>query len=127
MPTNMDNMVSVAEAAAILRVHPSTIRRWIETGELKAYRMGPKRVLLDSRDLSVAVKTAGPARPATRGPRPAEQRLSHDEGERLKQAIANSRLLHQEMRALGPLTPSWVLINEGRDERSNALDEARTT
>jgi excisionase family DNA binding protein len=35
-----DEYLTVAEAASLLRVHKSTIWRWIENGSLPAYRVG---------------------------------------------------------------------------------------
>lgn len=34
--------VTVAEAAALLRVHEATIRRWIKSGTLTGFRLHPK-------------------------------------------------------------------------------------
>lgn len=36
-----ERMFSVDEIAAILNVHPNTIRHWTDRGLLKAYRVGP--------------------------------------------------------------------------------------
>jgi excisionase family DNA binding protein len=36
-------MLTVAEAARLIHVHPNTIRRYGTNGELKSYRMGNKR------------------------------------------------------------------------------------
>lgn len=36
----IDNLLSVKEIAAILRVHPSTIRRAIDYGRIHAFRVG---------------------------------------------------------------------------------------
>lgn len=34
-------------AAAYVGVHPKTLRRWISTGQLHAYRAGPKLIRVD--------------------------------------------------------------------------------
>jgi excisionase family DNA binding protein len=38
--------LTVAEAAELLKVHKSTIWRWIESGSLPAYRVGRRGVRL---------------------------------------------------------------------------------
>jgi excisionase family DNA binding protein len=50
-----EDYVTVAEAASLLRVAPSTIRRWIREGESPAYHLG-RRVGLRRNDLSQLVK-----------------------------------------------------------------------
>ena len=36
------SMMTVKEVAAILHVHPNTIRRWEKKGLLKSYSIGPR-------------------------------------------------------------------------------------
>lgn len=38
----LDDLLTVDEAAAALRVNPKTIRRWIAAGHLHAQRPGPR-------------------------------------------------------------------------------------
>ena len=35
----MDDMLTVAEVARLLHVHPNTLRRWSNNGRIKAYRI----------------------------------------------------------------------------------------
>jgi excisionase family DNA binding protein len=35
-------MLTIAEASEMLRLHPNTIRRWADSGKLKAYRLGSR-------------------------------------------------------------------------------------
>src|SRR5688500_7959786 len=51
-----EDYLTVTEAAALLRVAPSTIRRWIREGDVPAYRLGRRRVALRRHDLSLLVK-----------------------------------------------------------------------
>ncbi|MCK4789015.1 MAG: helix-turn-helix domain-containing protein [Desulfobacteraceae bacterium] len=48
----MDEILTVNEVAHLLRVHPGTVRRWEKKGQLKSYRVGPKRgVIFIRRDI----------------------------------------------------------------------------
>jgi excisionase family DNA binding protein len=37
----MEKFLTVAQAAAVLGVHPKTLRRWYATGRLRAYSIAP--------------------------------------------------------------------------------------
>jgi excisionase family DNA binding protein len=50
-----DDYLSVAEAATLLRVAPSTIRRWIRSGDVAAHRLGPRRVALRRSDVAALI------------------------------------------------------------------------
>ena len=54
-----EEYLTVAEAATLLRVAPSTIRRWIREGDVPAYRIGRRRVALKRDDLSNLITPAG--------------------------------------------------------------------
>jgi len=41
-PDGMPELLTVAEVAAWLKVHPNTIRRWAQRGLLRYYRIGPR-------------------------------------------------------------------------------------
>ena len=41
----IDRMLTVNEVAHLLNVHPGTVRRWEKRGQLKSYRLGPKKVI----------------------------------------------------------------------------------
>ena len=41
----IDKMFTVNEVAHLLNVHPVTVRRWEKKGQLKSYRLGPKKVI----------------------------------------------------------------------------------
>ena len=36
---HMDDMLTVGEVARLLHVHPNTLRRWSNSGRIKAYRI----------------------------------------------------------------------------------------
>ena len=50
-----EDYVTVDEAATILRVAPSTVRRWIREGDVPAYRIGRRRVALKRGELTALV------------------------------------------------------------------------
>jgi len=63
-PTTKRRLGSVADAAAYADVSSRTIRRWIATGRLPGYRVGPRLVKVDLADLDAIVRpipTAGGA------------------------------------------------------------------
>lgn len=49
---------TVAEAARLLDVSPTTIWRWVETSQLPAYRVGPRRIRIRKEDLEKAIQPA---------------------------------------------------------------------
>lgn len=38
------NDLTVEQVAAQEKVHPNTVRRWVRTGQVEAYRIGPKLI-----------------------------------------------------------------------------------
>ncbi len=123
-----EELVTIAEAARVLRVSPSTIRRWIGEGDLPAYRVGHRRVRVRKPDLARLITQ--PARQGSeRAPLPGGEPflvrpLTADEQRRALAAIEESKRLHAEQlaqRGGKRFSPSWILINEARDERSRDL------
>ena len=124
MQTIVDDYLTVAEAAALMRVAPSTIRRWIRAGQVAGYRLGPRRVALKRGDLAALV-TAAPTRtdvepstvplPATeiQPPTPAEWERGMAALERAKR---RAERIHQR-RGGQPFPPAWETLAEIRDER----------
>lgn len=60
MPLTTSEFVTVAEAADLLRVSISTIRRWIRAGSITAHRAGQRRLLLKRADITRAMRTVEP-------------------------------------------------------------------
>jgi excisionase family DNA binding protein len=52
----MDDLISVGEAASLLQVSVSTVRRWFDSGRLrgKRYAGGPRKVLKQDVEVMVA-------------------------------------------------------------------------
>jgi excisionase family DNA binding protein len=123
-----EEFVTVAEAATLLRVAPSTVRRWIRDGDVPAYRIGRRRVALKRDDLSNLIT---PARPGmeTSGKAVDDQtweprRLTPEEQQQALEALDRAQRHAEETRARrgGKLfPPSWITINEQRDERTRQL------
>lgn len=123
-----DDLLSVAEAATLLRVAPSTIRRWIREGDVPAHRIGRRRVALRRADLAHLIS---PARHATdtKGYAVVDEpvvrrRLTPGEIQRGLEAMDRLQQRAKEIQARrgGKLfSPSWEIINEQRDERTRQL------
>ena len=124
----IEEYLTVAEAAALIRVNRSTIRRWISAGMLPASRVGARRLALRRADLVKLVTPLAP-RPGEQGmiihPSLDRSSLSAEERRRGLAAMDEADRLRQEILAQrgGQLfTPeSWELLNESRDERSREL------
>jgi excisionase family DNA binding protein len=127
-----EEYLTVAEAAALLRVAPSTVRRWIREGQVPAYRFGQRRVAIRRTDLDAVITPM----------RPNEQRVSRMTGDERTIAEAQDRRLTPEEVERGmaaferlqelseeimakrggkPFSPSWKILNELRDERTRQL------
>ena len=64
-PGLIGRLVDVADAAAMLRVNPCTLRDWIAAGKIRAYKVAGSAVRLDPQDFNDLVQ------PYTPRPRPA--------------------------------------------------------
>ena len=56
------SLLTIETAADMLAVHPRTIRRYISSGDLPAYRIGPRQIRVRTSDvdaLLVPIPTAG--------------------------------------------------------------------
>ena len=52
--------VSVQEAAAHLGVKPRSVRRYIASGRLPAYRVGPRMIRVNIADLDLLIQPVAP-------------------------------------------------------------------
>jgi excisionase family DNA binding protein len=59
MNTNTPRLASISVAADEANVCPRTVRRWISTGRLKAYQVGPKLIKVDLNDLDAMLQPIG--------------------------------------------------------------------
>jgi excisionase family DNA binding protein len=128
MRTVDEEFVTVAEAATLLRVAPSTVRRWIRDGDVPAHRIGRRRVVLRRADLARLIV---PARPAAEKKNDAAvddlvvgRRLTPEEKQRALDALERAQELAKrtfEERGGKLFPPAWITINEQRDERTRQL------
>jgi excisionase family DNA binding protein len=128
VPTLDADYLTVTEAATLLRVAPSTIRRWIREGDLPAYRIGRRRVAVLRTDLAGLVAPARaalePVQEASDIERIKERKLTPQE---VRQGIeAMERLLKHRgeiyaRRGGMPFRPSQEIIDEMREERTRQL------
>lgn len=58
------DLLTVPEAATVLKVSPVTVSRWLRQGRLPAYRLGPRAVRIRRADLAAVFS---PARERARG------------------------------------------------------------
>jgi DNA binding domain, excisionase family len=54
-----EDFYTIAEAAALLKVSPSTVWRWIDQGKLSAYRVGDKKIRIEMREVASIVRPFG--------------------------------------------------------------------
>lgn len=132
MPAIDEDYLTVAEAAALLRVAPSTTRRWIREGDLPAYRLGQRRVGLQRHDLSQLVKSVRTDKALNHDAeddleRIKSRKLTPEEVERRLVAFERAQQHREELRAQrdGMLFPDSVeVIHRMREERTRQLVEA---
>ena len=123
-----EEYLTVAEAATLLRVAPSTVRRWIREGDVPAHRIGRRRVALRRGDLARLITPARPAADTADTVAVDEpvvgRRLTPEEKQRARDAMDRAQELAKrtfEERGGKLFPPSWITINEQRDERTRQL------
>lgn len=96
-------LLSVAEAARVLRISQSTLWRWIDRGEVPAYRIGPKRVWLKKAELdSLNPHVRLPRDDGAKAPEMAEfhqGRMSAAKSARVLQALDRARVFREKLLA----------------------------
>jgi len=125
-----DDFCTVAEAAAMLGVSASTVWRWVDSGKLPAFRVGPKAIRIKRGDVEAAVR---PHRAeAARGGmtrvytdiKEALRPMTAEEKARALAWLGRADKLRAEIRARRkgvPLPDSTEIIREAREERSRRL------
>lgn len=136
MTSTTPEYLTIAEAAGLLRVSVSTIRRWIRDGGLPAHRVGKRRLVVNRDHLTAPLLSSEAGLNAmSRHPRSPRiqstdrfphRHLTDDERTQGLAAMERATTLTNEVKARqvasGIMSPeSWELINEGRDERTRQL------
>src|SRR5262245_43507181 len=125
MTTLAEDFVTVPEAAALLHVSSSTIRRWIREGDLPAYRIGQRRVALRRSDLATIISPANSGEEPRNAQRTSEQftvgRLNSEEQRRGLAALERAEELSKQIlarRGGRPFSSSADVLNAVRAQRS---------
>lgn len=132
MPTNSDaELLTIAEAARLLKVSTVTLHRWLRDGRLPAYHAGPRAIRIRRGDLR---RMLVPAHRRAKAPATADNQalpvgatvrpLTDEEIERGLAVLEASRRLGARIlarRGGQPLDESWPIIHEAREERSKDL------
>jgi excisionase family DNA binding protein len=118
------DLLTLTEAATLLKVSVVTLRRWIKQGRLPAYHVGPRKVRIRRSDLAHAFTPTSQeevsAVPESITVRP----LTDAEVAAQRQAIEESQAFIERLRAKRggkPLDSSAPLIRRAREERSKQL------
>ncbi|MGD9891357.1 MAG: helix-turn-helix domain-containing protein [Dehalococcoidia bacterium] len=127
MTINQDaELLTIAEAAAVVKVGRSTVNRWLRDGRLRAYRVGPRAVRIRRGDLFGIMTPAHHVDDARKGgeppdaDRPTIRPLTDEQAARQRRALKESAALLEQMRQRRdgvPYSESWPVIREERAQR----------
>ncbi len=125
------NLLTITEAAGLLRISPVTLRRWLKSGRLRAVRVGARALRVRRNDALAALQ---PVPKATTPPNMAHHSADgvaissaairpHTVDEQRRALAALERAHQRGMRILErrdgrPLEESWIAIREAREQRS---------
>lgn len=139
LPNTETDLLTLDEAAEILRITPAAVSRFIERGIIPGYPVGPDAVRVRSADFDVlfdpeVVDTLDPEDIPIPHPRPYVPNPAHinhellasikpwtdEEREEALAALEAASELRERIRAENggkPLPSSWPIIRQARDER----------
>ncbi len=110
-------LYSVPQVASMLKVSPSTIWRWVESGKLPAFRVGEKIIRIKVEDLE---KVISPARKSQKEEnimsKPSKQEITR------RKALVKKILANRERMVITPLTTT-DLIHQVREQESRSYDQ----
>jgi excisionase family DNA binding protein len=123
MNSDLD-LLTLTEAATLLKVSVVTLRRWIKQGRLPAYHVGPRKVRINRSDLSKTFTPTNQEEVSAMPERSTIRPLTDAEVQAGLEALQESSAFIerlQERRKGQPLAPSWPLIRQEREARSKRL------
>ena len=121
------DLLTIPEAARLLRVSAVTLHRWIKDGRLLAYRVGPRKIRIRRTDLSTMFapthrEEVTPMKESMRTPADFTIRpLTDEEVQRGLTALEDAAALGKRILARTggqPLASSAPIIRKAREERS---------
>jgi excisionase family DNA binding protein len=111
---------TVAQAAKVLDVSPTTIWRWIKTAKLPAYRVGPRKIRIKKQDLPIIITPARTKEVSMEKQPPTLQPPTAEELARRKRLV--DRILQlREQSTIVPLNTA-DLIQQVRSQERNSYD-----
>ena len=127
------DLLSVAEAAKLLRVSVATFKRWLKDGRLPAYHLGPRYVRIRRSDLTrvltplqregvIPVKE-GPVREGAAiqtSVRPVTDVEVAQMGEAIRRSQEVIDMIRRRRKGQ-PLAPSWPILREAREGNTEAV------
>jgi excisionase family DNA binding protein len=109
---------TVAQAAKVLDVSPSTIWRWVKAAKLPAYRVGPRKIRMKKEDLPIIITPARTKEVSMEKQPPTFQPPTEEELARRKTLV--DRILQlREQSSIAPLTTADVIQQVRREERNS--------
>ncbi len=121
------SLLSVSEAAQLLKVSTSTIWRWINRGELPAYRVGQRRIVLKASEVEQilrAVRQQDREEVSTMEGSQQQVTLAAADVTRLRAAMERAQALRTRIlqeHGGQSLPSSTEVLREQRDQRSTEL------
>lgn len=115
-------LLTISEAANLLKISAVTLHRWIKQGRLPAYRAGPRKLRISRHDLGTVLIPAheeglGKMKDAIK---PLTEERVQQALEAMKEADAVIQAIRERRKGV-PLASSAPLIRKARDERSKQL------
>jgi excisionase family DNA binding protein len=113
--TESTRYFTVAQAARLLGVSPSTVWRWIDAQSLPAYRVGPRGIRMRGEDLQAAVRPARADKGMTTRSEPLFSAPPSPAELARRQTLVATILRKREGRRTAPLT-SADLVHQAREQ-----------
>ncbi|MDP2935922.1 MAG: helix-turn-helix domain-containing protein [Dehalococcoidia bacterium] len=124
------DLLTISEAAKLLKISTVTLHRWLKQGRLPAYHLGPRCIRILRSDMAALLTpTRKEEEESMQEEMPIQTELTirplgDEQANRIKEFLEQSQSLIDRIRARRhgkPLSPSWRLIRKAREERSKRL------